>query len=291
MASVTLVPCGTFSIAASLTRPASEGAVEFDSVLPGNYYAVATARIPSGGGTARIVGGRTAFDVGDSDLDRVVIPMSSAIDIPGQVMIDGILDDTAPGHHPVVTLHNENYRGSDLFVAFREVFASFSTPERFVINDVIEGDYQVDVTDLPSGTYVKSIRFGAAELADGMLHLDPRSTDRIEIILGTSGGALEGIVTDKERRPVVDTAVALVPDVPHGQRTDLYRNVITDESGRFRLQGIAPGNYLVFAWEEIEDRSWLDPSFVARNEATGRRIQITDRSRETVELVAIPFAY
>ena len=60
MASVTMVPRGTSSIAASLARPASDGAVEFDSVFPGNYYAVATARIPAGGGAVRIVGGRTA---------------------------------------------------------------------------------------------------------------------------------------------------------------------------------------------------------------------------------------
>ncbi len=174
---------------------------------------------------------------------------------------------------------------------FRELFASFSTPERFVINDAIEGEYRVDVTDLPPGSYLKSIRFGAAELADGMVHLDSRSRDRLEIILGRSAATVEGIVTDKDRRTLANTAVALVPEGTRRQRLDLYKSATSDESGRFQLQAIAPGNYLVFAWEEIEDRSWLNPDFIARNEATARRIQITERSRENVELVAIPFAY
>jgi len=35
----------------------------------------------------------------------------------------------------------------------------------------------------------------------------------------------------------------------------------TDQNGRFLLQGIAPGNYLVFAWEDIEPGAQQDPDF------------------------------
>jgi hypothetical protein len=149
----------------------------------------------------------------------------------------------------------------------------------------------VDVTDLPSGTYLKSIRFGAADVADGILHLDPRSSDRIEIVLGTNVGAVEGIVTDRDRRPLANTTVAIVPDAAIRQRVDLYKSATTHESGRFRVEGIAPADYLIFAWEEIEDRLWLDPDFIGRNAAGGRRIRVIELSRDNVELIAIPFAY
>jgi len=45
------------------------------------------------------------------------------------------------------------------------------------------------------------------------------------------------------------------------------------------------------AWEELEDRLWLDPDFIGRNAAGGRRIRVIEQSRENVELAAIPFAY
>jgi len=291
MASVTLVSRTASTLAAVAAPGRSDGTFEFQSVFPGSYYAVATSRIPLGGGAVRIVGGRTAVDVGNADVDRVVIIMSPSLDIAGQVTVDGIVDNVAAGKHPIVTLRNDTYRGPDVWAAFRELFASFNTLDRFVINDAIESDYRVDVTDLPSGTYIKSIRFGAADLMDGLLHLDPRSRDRIEIVLGTNVGALEGIVTDKDRRPLANTTVAIVPDAALRQRFDLYKSATTDESGRFRLEGIAPADYLIFAWEEIEDRLWLDPDFIGRNAAGGRRIRVIERSRENVELIAIPFAY
>jgi len=291
MASVTLVSRNASTVAAVAARPTSDGSFEFQSVFSGSYYAVATSRIPAGGGAARIVGGRTAVDVGNADVEGVVVAMSPSIDIAGQVTVDGILDSAVAGKHPIVALRNENYRGPDVSARFRELFASFNTPDRFIINDAIEGDYRVDVTDLPSGTYLRSIRFGAAQVPDGILHLDPRSSDRIEIVLGTNVGALEGIVTDKDRRPLANTTVVVAPDAALLQRLDLYRSATTDESGRFRIDGIAPADYLVFAWEDIEDRLWLDPDFIGRNASTGRRIRVTERGRENIELIAIPFAY
>src|SRR5262249_23208757 len=100
----------------------------------------------------------------------------------------------------------------------------------------------------------------------------------------------KGFVTDKDRRPLANTTVAVMPDAALRQRLDLYKSVMTDESGRFRLEGIAPADYLIFAWEEIEDRLWLDPDFISRNAASARRIRVIERSRENVELLAIPFA-
>jgi Carboxypeptidase regulatory-like domain len=293
MASVTLVSrtASTVAAVAARGRGTSDGTFEFQSVFPGSYYAVATSRIPVGGGAVRIVGGRTAVDVGNADVDRLVVIMSPSMDIIGQVTVGGIVDNAAAGKHPIVALRNDTYRGPDVWAAFRELFASFNTADQFVINDAIDSDYRVDVTDLPSGTYLKSIRFGATDLADGILHLDPRSSDRIEIVLGTNVGAMEGIVTDKDRRPLANTTVAVVPDAALRQRLDLYKSATTDESGRFRLEGIAPADYLIFAWEEIEDRLWLDPDFIGRNAASGRRIRVSERSRENVELLAIPFAY
>jgi hypothetical protein len=289
--SVTLIPRAASTIAALGARPTADGMFEFPSVFPGSYYAVATSRIDVGGGAVRIVGGRTAIDVGNTDVERLVVTMSPSIDILGRVTVDGSLDKAAVGHHPVVALRNEFHAGTDLRAALREVFASFNTPDRFVINDAIEGDYRVDVTDLPAGTYLKSIRFGAAELADAVVHVDPRSTDRLEIVLGTNVGALEGLVTDKDRKPLSNTAVALTPDGPLRQRVDMYKSTWTDESGRFEVQGVAPGEYVVFAWESIEERAWLNPDFIARNQATGRRIRISERTRENIELIAIPLAF
>ncbi|PYS37715.1 MAG: hypothetical protein DMG14_20305, partial [Acidobacteria bacterium] len=62
-------------------------------------------------------------------------------------------------------------------------------------------------------------------------------------------------------------------------------------SGRFHFDAISPGDYLVFAWQEIEEGLWRDPDFVRRNEASGKLVRIGEAGREAIELNAIPFAY
>src|SRR5262249_10566055 len=156
-------------------------------------------------------------------------------------------------------------------------YASFSGGSgKFVIDNVMPADYQVQVTDLPAGTFVKSMRFGSIDLLNGSLRVQPRNADRLSITLSANGGAVEGIVTNKNGQTLANAPVALVPDASRRQRADLYRSASTNESGGFHLDGIAPGDYGVFAWEDIEDGLWRDPDFIRRNEAAGKIIHILE---------------
>jgi hypothetical protein len=83
----------------------------------------------------------------------------------------------------------------------------------------------------------------------------------------------------------------LVPDAARRQRADLYQSTSSDDSGRFQFRGIAPGDYSLFAWEDIENRLWQDPEFIRRHEASGKPVGILENGRETIETVAIPFAF
>jgi hypothetical protein len=85
--------------------------------------------------------------------------------------------------------------------------------------------------------------------------------------------------------------VVLVPDAARRELTHLYQSTTTDDSGRFHLQGIAPGDYSLFAWEDVEEGQWQDAEFLKRHESAARSFRISESSRETIETVAIPFAF
>jgi hypothetical protein len=169
--------------------------------------------------------------------------------------------------------------------------AKFSVNRQFVVNDATKGDYQVSLTDLPHGTYVKSIRFGGADVLNNGLHIDSRSTGQLDIVLSSHGGLLDGTVVDPNRAPVPNATVSLVPDAAHRHRGDLYQGTTSDNSGRFHFEGVSPGNYLLFAWRGIEDGLWRDPDFVRRNEVFGKAVHIGEAGLESTELSVIPFAY
>lgn len=287
-AAVTLVPRIASIAGQTFGRPSSDGTFEIHGVLPGSYFAAATGRIPAGGDSFRLVGGRAAVDVSNADLDRVVVVMSPTVDIAGQVIVEGTGAVVDENDHPTVTLKNELAGVSG---RLSQIYGSFQGGRRFVINDAVEGEYQVQLTGLPQGTYVKSIRFGSADVLNNTLRLDSGSRDRLEIVLATNAGALEGTVAERNRAPLANAPVAIVPYGGQRQRADLYRNASTDEAGRFQIRGIPPGDYLIFAWEDIEEGRWRDPEFIRRNEAAGKPVRIIELGRESVELTAIPYGF
>jgi hypothetical protein len=287
-AAVMLVPRNASVTGPLPGRPSSDGTFEIPGVLPGSYFLAATARVNAGGNGIRIMGGGIPVEIGGSDLDRLALVLLPAADIAGRVTVEGLRDTAADDLHPTVTLKSDL---AGIPGRLPQMYAQFSDGKQFVVNDVFEGDYQVQLTGLPPGTYAKSIRFGSVDVLNGGLRIDPRARDRLEIILGANSGVLDGIVVNKNREPIANAPVALVPDAAHRQRADLYRSTSTDEFGHFRLQGIPPGDFALFAWEDIEDGLWRDPEFIQRNEASGKSVRIVEGGRENIEITAIPFAF
>ena len=81
--------------------------------------------------------------------------------------------------------------------------------------------------------------------------------------------------------------MVLVPERARFRR-DLYRTTTTNQHGLFSLPGIAPGDYRVFAWESIEEFAWFDPEILAKFDARGRAVRITETSNEKLDLRIIP---
>ena len=136
--------------------------------------------------------------------------------------------------------------------------------------------------------YIKSIRVGGSDvLNDGLAVPAGGSPGDLEIVLGT-GGRLEGQAVNENHEPMRNVTIAIVPDVALRRRTDLYRTTTTDISGRFRIQGIPPGSYKAFAWEEVDRDIWQSPEFMLAVEGRGTPVDIRETTQTTVDLAAIP---
>ena len=67
----------------------------------------------------------------------------------------------------------------------------------------------------------------------------------------------------------------------------LYKSQSTDQYGRFDLRGIAPGDYKLFTWDEVEEGAWGDPDFLKPFEPKAEKISIQDGDQKTVNLISI----
>jgi hypothetical protein len=84
--------------------------------------------------------------------------------------------------------------------------------------------------------------------------------------------------------------VALVPDAPRRERLMLFKMAMSDTTGHFSITGVAPGEYKLFAWEQIEEGAYQDPEFLKPYENQGEAVTMREGSRETAQLKVISSA-
>jgi hypothetical protein len=133
--------------------------------------------------------------------------------------------------------------------------------------------------------FVKSIRLGDVDVLNDGLRLQGPPAGRLEIVLGTAPGALEGTVFNDSQPAGAGVTVVLLPDVR--RRTDLYKTTTTEPSGRFSIDRIPPGDYRAFAWQEISDGLWQDPDFMQAQEARGTPVRVVEGKAASLRLPAI----
>jgi hypothetical protein len=105
-----------------------------------------------------------------------------------------------------------------------------------------------------------------------------QSSDFLEVVIGTRPGSLDGLVVNSDNTALPAVTAVLVPSSEERTRMDLYRAVSTDASGRFRLENLAPGDYKLFAWKEVEEGIWTDAAFLRNYDDLGTPVRITEGS-------------
>lgn len=146
----------------------------------------------------------------------------------------------------------------------------------------------VTVAGPPVG-YVKAIRYGGVDVLNSPMRVDSTTPDTpLEIVIGTNPGQLDGGVFDAAQRPAGHVTVVLAPRPEQSDRFDLYRVTKTDAAGRFRLMNLPPGDYRVFAWEDVETGAWLDPRFLSVEEIRSQPVRIAEGDRLAVSVAVVP---
>jgi hypothetical protein len=112
----------------------------------------------------------------------------------------------------------------------------------------------------------------------------------LDIVISANGGRISGVVI-LDGKPVNDARVTLAPtdDSKLSEAPWLwFKDAATDQDGDFLIQGIRPGKYLAFAWQNIEPGQDRDPAFLTRLLDRGYEVQVLENSVQTLQLNAIP---
>ena len=243
---------------------------------------------------------RTTVTVGDGDVEGIVLSLARGFNVKGRLTLEGRAATPAELNAfrvslamdpPVSGLVPDSYstilpNGSFTVAAGRGDFRVAVTP---LLNT--PGAFRFPAMNPPTSIndlYIKSIRLGEFDVLNAGLHLTGPVQDTLDIVIGSSMGALEGRVVNRDRQPLPNVTVALVPDHARRGRVDLMKSTSSDATGRFRVAGVPPGDYLAFAFDGPDDGEWQNPDMLAARETQGTAVRVAAGAAATVELTALP---
>jgi hypothetical protein len=154
----------------------------------------------------------------------------------------------------------------------------------FTISNVPPNTYRV-MTGVRGGqaAYLKSVLLGEQELAERELTVGDGAPPALTLVLSTAMAKVSGQVIAEGANQ--GATVVLIPaDL---QRTDLYRSATSDQYGKFSLGSIAPGEYTVYAWDDVEPGAWQDAEFLSKFENKGKKIALKENESVTVDAVVL----
>jgi len=286
-------------------RVNADGRFEIRGVAPGSYNLTAESRDANGAQYTA----RTRVDVGSSNVDNVVLTLRGAIDIRGRIAVEstppqqfkmtqlrvGLIAEDSPLNNiagavteallaaGVGNAGGRGGRGGRGGAGGQAAAGNVAEDGTFSLENVAAArDYRVRVTGLPSGAYVRAGFINGVDVLNAPFNVVDSSAV-LELQIGFSAGRVSGTVLDNSN-PYGGALAALVPDDSRRGRSDLYFSATSDANGQFTFNSVPPGNYKLFAWQDIPEGAYQYPDFIRRFEDRGHAVSVSPNGTTTAEV-------
>ena len=228
----------------------ADGTFEFAAVPQGSYTIVAQAPGPA----QQRLTARTPVDVGNGDVGNVSVRLQPPLALSGIVTVDSTQPNVRMGSLRLTFTPTETGQGRN-GPAQNAQISDDGTFQATLAADA----YIVEGGGLPDGYYLKSVKLAGREMPDATLDLN-YGGGQVEVVLAPTAGDVTGVVQNSHGDAATSVQVTAVP-VTGSLRRDMNKLVTTDANGNFTLHGLPPGEYKIFAWEEVETNAWMDRDY------------------------------
>ncbi len=253
-----------------------DGSFEISRVAPGAYFILAERMGRQGGGG---IVGKTLVDVTSSNITGLLVPVTDPIAASGTVKIEG---QPSSGLQRL-TLALVSVDGLPVGVPAGRA----ADTGAFKIEGVFPDKYYMNVSGLPEGAYVKSVKLANQEVIDKGLDLsNVRTAAVLDVLLSLKGATLQGTVT-LDDKPATGSYVAVLADPVRPEQPYRHKFATADQDGRFTVRGLAPGDYKVYAFAEPVPGLAAEPGLARPYERSATSIDLDEGSTKQIELKAI----
>ena len=243
-------------------------------LAPGSYLLVPQATIDG-----RRHRGVQVIDLGPQGLRDITIPTEPSIDLAGSVSVEG--PDAGKHAASFVSL----VPGDDIPWNAPQLRANVNQDGSFKIIGVPPGIWDINAGPIPPGGYIKSMRLGDQDVLTEEMVIRSSTASPLKIVLGTRAATIQGDVTsgDQPARAVV----LLAPDGKFRHVNSFYRFGSADDTGHFEIKNATPGEYRLYAFDELDPRSIQDPDFLKPFENSGVPLTLREGPNDSPKLSVI----
>jgi protocatechuate 3,4-dioxygenase beta subunit len=238
--------------------------------------------------------GTILANIDHQNLEQVAIPIQPLSDLGGVVRVEGeraqqlASDRNKSGADEQkasfrLTLNPVDGRSTEVLEAKTGTDGSFN------LSQAQPGRYRLSVDGGVDAVYLKSVIEDSVEMIDSGFDITGGGSRQLDVTVSLNGGRIDGSVRNADRERMPGARVTLIPrNAP--ERIDLYRVVNADQYGRFSLRGIAPGEYQLQAWEDLELGSEFDPEFTNLHSSHVQSVTVAENTYQEFSLEEITMA-
>jgi hypothetical protein len=270
-----------------------DGAFEFSNLLPGTYVVQAIPRSVarnSAGEVPRSLMGRLVVTIAGSDIDHALLTLGAGAEVSGSLRLEG--GDLLA----LLNASSRNSGGRSAVSLIESEGAGMPTPSvqideqgKFRLQAVAQSKYFTDLSGLPENVYIKSIRAGGQDVTHAPLDLTTGIGAVLDILIAPNAPEVTGVARNSKGESISRVMVTLWPKTPDsGSLTEGVRTGYTNQNGSFRFGGLAPGDYYVAAWEEVEAGLVQNADFRTHFNGNATAISLQEGTHEIKDLTVIP---
>ena len=252
-------------------RVTEKGSFELPAVFPGTYYL--TMNAPRG---AAMIANQLIV-VTDRHLDDLAVQFSPMPQLKGTVTFDGDSKLSTEGMQV----------GFDSFDNGTNPLSPVDKDGNFTINGILPGRYHPWAGLGAGGRYVKSIRYDGRDIKDTGLDITEGISGTVDVVMSPNAAHVSGVVLDDDGKPCAGVSVVLVPD---SGAYLAHNSLTTDAQGHFDISYVRPGNYKLYALEDILYLAWFDKEYMKPYSSKAIPISVAENDKKTLSLKLIPVA-
>lgn len=239
-----------------------------EDLQPGHYLIAAELRQGN-----RIYRASEEMDIGVGGNENLVLTLEPPVTLKGQIRFEG-----ATPAKPEVRL----MPGGNLPFGGEQPVAVIQPDGSFTIADVPAGPWDIDVPSIPRGGYLKSMMLGDKDVLIDDMQVTGRTDQPLKIVVGAKAASLKGEVDIPQTYVGLEAAVLLAPEGRFRGVHTYYTLKGINPEGEFQMDGITPGSYRVYAFSELNYRSYQDPEFL--KQLTDKGVAVEFKEGEAVVL-------